>query len=176
MKNKNPNIYIICGKARTGKDTVANIIKNSTKNSVILSITKPLKEYAKLILNEDFNDSNKPRDLLQELGYDIIKKQIDSTLLIRRIIEDINVLSYYKNNIIISGIRLEDEIECIKNTFNNVKVIKVLSDRDNNLTSKQKKHITETELDNYKADYEIINDKYNLLENKVKDILEENYE
>ena len=29
MENKNPNIYIICGKARSGKDSVAKIIKEN---------------------------------------------------------------------------------------------------------------------------------------------------
>ncbi len=56
----------------------------------------------------------------------MIKNKIDNKFLIKRIIEDIKILSYYKNNIIITGIRLKEEIENIKNNFSNVIVIKVV--------------------------------------------------
>ena len=50
------------------------------------------------------------------------------------------------------------KIEEIKNNFNNVYSIRVNS-KDNNLTSIQKKHITETALDHYNEyDYVIDND------------------
>ena len=39
MENKNSNIYIICGKARSGKDSVAKIIKENKQNSTCLLYT-----------------------------------------------------------------------------------------------------------------------------------------
>lgn len=175
MKNKNPKIYIICGNARVGKDSVAKIIKDEKENSAILSITSPLKEYAKIITNWNGNDKNKPRELLQELGIELIKNKVDQKFLIRRIIEDIKVLSYYKDNIIISGIRLKEEIKDLKRTFEKVIVIKVERiNFDDGLTLKQKKHITENDLNNYKGDYVIINkNDYQKLKNDVLKLLKE---
>lgn len=174
MENKKPNIYVICGKARSGKDSIAEIIMENKNNCVHLSITTPLKEYAKIIAKWDGNEKTKPRDLLQNLGIDLIKKQIDSKMLIRRTIEDIKVLSYYKDNIIVSGVRLREEIEYLKSTFDNVVVIKVeRPNYDNELTLKQKNHITEHDLDNYEGDYNIINEDYSNLKNQLIKILEE---
>lgn len=174
MENKKPNIYVICGKARSGKDSIAEIIMENKNNCVHLSITTPLKEYAKLITRWDGNEKTKPRDLLQNLGIDLIKKQIDPKMLIRRTIEDIKVLSYYKDNIIVSGVRLKEEIEDLKSTFDNVIVIKVKRPNyDNELTLKQKNHITEHDLDTYEGDYNIINEDYSNLKNQLIKILEE---
>ena len=179
MKTKEPKIYIICGKAKTGKDSVAKIISENVNNCVTLSITESLKYYAKLITDWDGSEETKPRDLLQELGIELIKEQIDGKFLIRRIIEDIKILSYYKENIIISGVRLEEEIDEIKKTYDNVIVIKVTRpDFDNELTTKQKEHITENDLNEYIADYNIVNNgELEVLEKKVIDILKgEKYE
>lgn len=174
MENKNPNIYIICGKARSGKDSVAKIIKENKQNSTILSITKPLKDYAQIITDWDGSDNNKPRDLLQQLGIELIKNKIDNKFLIKRIIEDIKILSYYKNNIIITGIRLKEEIEDIKNNFSDVIVIKVVRPNyDNGLLIEQKKHITETDLDDYTPKYVIINEEKENLNDAVIKMLEE---
>ena len=37
MENKKPNIYVICGKARSGKDSIAEIIMENKNNCVHLS-------------------------------------------------------------------------------------------------------------------------------------------
>lgn len=175
-----PIIFIICGKARTGKNTVSDIIKNYYKNSITFSYTKYLKEYAKMISNWDGSEENKPRELLQTLGTDVIKNQIDNKLLIRRTIEDINVLSHYKDVIIISGARRKDEIDDIKKIYDNVIAIKVYKDKlSDKLTDNENRHITETDLDDYNNfDYEINNDSnIDELRNKVYCILKElNYE
>lgn len=175
MKKRNPKIYLVCGKAKSGKDTVSKIIQKNQKNSIILSITDPLKEYSKKISNWDGREESKPRNLLQELGIDLIKNQIDSKLLIRRIIEDIQVMSYYKDCIIVSGVRLKEEILSLKYHFENVISIKVKRpDFDNGLTMKQKEHITEQDLDDFQPDYQIINDSdLNQLNDKVLKILKE---
>lgn len=175
-----PIIFIICGKARTGKNTVSDIIKNYYKNSITFSYTKYLKEYAKMISDWDGSEETKPRELLQTLGTDIIKNQIDNKLLIRRTIEDINVLSHYKDVIIISGARRKDEIDDIKKVYDNVIAIKVYKDKlSDKLTDNENRHITETDLDDYTDfDYEINNDSnINELKDKVYSILKElNYE
>ena len=96
------------------------------------------------------------------------------TGLVEIVIEDIKILSYYKNNIIITGIRLKEEIENIKNNFSNVIVIKVVRPNyDNGLSIEQKKHITETDLDDYTPKYVIINEEKENLNDAVIKMLEE---
>lgn len=171
-----PIIFIICGKARTGKNTVAKIITDYYKNSITFSYTKYLKEYALMISDWDGSEDRKPRELLQTLGTEIIKNKIDNKLLIRRTIEDIKVLSNFKDVIVISGARRKDEIDDIKNTFNNVIAIKVYKNKiSDKLTLNQNKHITEIDLDDYNNfDYEVCNDStIESLQSKIYDILKE---
>lgn len=154
-------IFIISGKAETGKNKVAILLKeiyeNKNKKTINVAYASYLKEYAKNILNWDGNEDKKPRDFLQHLGVEIIKKQIDNKMLIRRIIEDIKVYSNYFDVVTISDARFKEEIEDIKNNFNDVISIHIL-EKANNLTTLQKKHITEIALDGYQNyDYEISN-------------------
>ena len=177
LKEKESKIIILSGKARSGKDEVAKIIKEYYSNQKVkkLSYAYYLKQYIKNISNWDGNDDNKPRDLLQTIGIDLIKNKIDDKLLINRVIEDIKVYSYFYDVIIITDARLLDEIEDIKKSFNNVICIRINRDMDNQLSTEQKNHITETHLDNYCSfDYVIENnDDFIDLKNKVKEVLED---
>lgn len=153
-------IFIISGKAGTGKNKVATLLKNiykeKNKNTINLAYASYLKEYAKNILNWDGREETKPRAFLQHIGIDIVKR-IDNQMLIRRIVEDIQVYSNFFDVITISDARFPEEIETIKNKFQDVKVIHILG-RENNLTEDEKKHITETALDDYEHyDYRIQN-------------------
>lgn len=159
FKKKNPRIIILAGKAQSGKNLSANIIKQyyekKNKKTVIISYAKYLKEYAKDITNWNGRETTKPRELLQQLGVELIKNQIDENMLINRIKEDIKVYEYFFDIIIISDARFKEEIENIKNK--NTVVIKI-EGNENKLTDEQKKHITETALDDYKEyDYIIEN-------------------
>lgn len=164
-KEKNLKIYIMCGKARQGKDTVASLIKevyNDKKVKVLdLSFAHYIKEYAKRITGWDGNDDTKPRSLLTHLGTDIIRKQIDEMFFIKRMIEDIKVYSFYYDVLIITDARLKIEVDSIKSSFDNVIACHITRPNyKSNLSSEQQKHITEIDLDNYNQfDYEIINDR-----------------
>ena len=80
--NKNPKIFILSGKAKSGKNYVADIISDYYKNSIQISYAYYLKQYVKKISNWDGLEETKPRDLLQSIGIDLIKN-IDKELLIR---------------------------------------------------------------------------------------------
>ena len=101
-------------------------------------------------------------------------------MLIRRLVEDIKVFSYFYDIIIITDARLVNEIEIPKATFENVTTIRVMRNKDNELTVEQKQHLTEIDLDNYMMfDYVLDNNdnNYDLLRQKVYQILDEvNYE
>jgi len=161
FKKNNPKIFILSGKAQSGKNETAEIIKeiyeSQNKKTVVIAYAKYLKDYAKEITNWDGREETKPRELLQQLGVELIKNQIDKNMLINRIKEDIKVYKYFFDVIIISDARFESEIEEIKNENKNVVVIKI-EGKENNLTEQQRSHMTETALDNYnKYDYVIEN-------------------
>ena len=173
FKKRNIKIYILSGKASSGKSTIANIMKSLIPNAVIISYASYLKMYASEILGWNGDEKTKPREFLQQVGVELIKNTIDNKMLIRRIIEDIKVYSYFYDVIIISDARFIEEIEDIKNIFDDVSVIHIKG-LESNLTDEQKKHPTEVSLDDYhNYDYEIINDSN--LEEKVKQIVEVSY-
>ena len=157
-------IYMIAGKARQGKDTVASMIekiyKEKNKKIVNLQYSLYIKEYAKVITGWDGREETKPRALLQELGTDIIRKKIDSLFFVKRIIGDIKVYSYYFDVITVSDVRTKVELDYPKQNFDDVIAIKVeRPNYDNGLTEEEKKHFTEIDLDDYdKFDYTIVND------------------
>lgn len=167
-------IIILSGKARSGKDKVADIITNYYNDLKVkkLSFAFYLKQYVKSISNWNGEESTKPRELLQNIGIDLIKNKINNKLLINRVIEDIEVYSYFYDVIIITDARLIDEVEDIKNKYN-VITIRINSSIDNNLSDIEKNHITEINLDNYKFDYVIENHYDSKLDEKVKKIMEE---
>ncbi len=177
---KETKIYLLAGKARSGKDTVMEIItkyyENKKQSVVNLGFTDYIKNYAMKITNWDGSDETKPRELLQILGTDIVRNKINKDFFINRLCEDITVYKYFFDVIIISGARFPNELEVPKKLFKNVKVIKVERPNfTNELTEKQKEHITEHALDDYNNyDYVITNDgNIKDLEKKVIDILEE---
>ncbi|MDD2377290.1 MAG: hypothetical protein PHD10_01390 [Bacilli bacterium] len=162
--NKEPVIYIICGKARAGKDTISEIIKEyyekNNKKVLNLQYSSYIKDYAKKISDWDGSEEKKPRALLQQLGTEIIRFKIDMLFFVKRICSDIQVYSYFFDCLTISDARTKEEVDVPKEKFN--KVVAIHVDRpnfDNGLTEEQRKHFTEIELDDYdKYDYKIIND------------------
>ncbi len=164
ITNKNPKIIMLAGKARAGKDTTASFIKEyGEKNNlkvINLQFSFYIKYYAKLISSWDGSEEAKPRTLLQQLGTDIIRDKIDNYYFIKRIVDDIKVLSYFADIITISDARLPEELDTINSTYPNViKINIVRPEFDNSLNKTESVHRTETALDNYdKYNYEIINE------------------
>lgn len=157
-------IFIICGKARAGKDTFCSLIRKYYKEqgicSVNLQFSSYIKEYAKKIANWDGDDTDKPRELLQELGTEVIRNKIDPLFFVKRIIGDIKVYSNYFDIITISDARTKVEVDSIKKSFDDVYAIKVVRPNfDNGLTKAEQQHFTEVDLDDYDSfDSTIIND------------------
>ncbi len=164
MESKNPKIYIISGKARAGKDTTASMIKDvyETKGLKVLNLqySSYIKEYAKKISDWDGDEETKPRELLQILGTDIIRKNISNTFFVNKIVEDIKVYSYFFDIITISDARFKIEVDIPRDNFENVFAIRINRPNfDNGLTEIQKMHPTEIDLDDYdKYNYVITND------------------
>ena len=171
-------IYVICGKARHGKDTTALAIKNaySDKKVINLSYGSYIKEFAKNISDWDGSEESKPRELLQHLGTEIIRKKIDKDFFIKRLCDDIRVYSYYFDVITISDARFPDEVITPKKLFNDVIAIKVVMDNfETSLSDSEQKHSTETALDEF-DDYDYVienNGSIEELDKKVFKIVKE---
>ena len=169
-------IFVIAGKARHGKDTVAGYIKDYYENKKVINLAygSYIKEYAKKISDWDGSDETKPRELLQELGTEVIRQKIDKDFFVKRICEDILVYSYYFDIITISDARFPNELEWPKNNFDNVINIRVIRDGyDSVLSEKEQKHLTEVALDEYNSyDYVIHNNgTLSDLKDKVLDVV-----
>lgn len=158
-------IFMISGKARSGKDTFGDALESvlvSRDYKVCrLSVGTYIKFYAQRYFGWDGREETKPRELLQMLGTEVIRKQIDPKFHVNRLVEDIKVLSNFFDVFIISDVREPLEIEEVKKNYDCVTTIKMIRpDFENELTSEQRKHYTEVAMDNYNNhDYEVINDK-----------------
>lgn len=178
MKN-DITLYLICGRARSGKDTFSNLLKDALLkrkyNPCIMHITEPLYNYAKNYFGWDGNVNNKPRDFLQHMGVEVIQnKHGMKNFLIERLSEDIEILSDYFDTFIISDIRLVHEIEEFRKRYSKVVVIHIERENYNSgLSTKQMEHLTENDLENYHDfDYNFLIDKIDEIEEKVYDVLE----
>lgn len=167
-------IYLIAGKAGSGKNEVANVIKEYEPNTVITGLSKYIKLFATELTDWNGEDAKKPRAFLQNMGDTL--RNIDQDFLTRRMVEDFEAYKRYGiENVIISDVRLIHEIEY----FKRLKDYEVITIRVNaktsmrNLNASEKTHHTEVELDNYSNyDYVIENEFNEELINSVKRILE----
>ena len=148
-KKRLEKIYILSGKAKSGKDTVADIIEKFYKNKKVIKLSYAyyLKDYLKRM--NMYDEENKPRSLMQDFGQNLLRK-INPNFLINRLLEDIEVFSYFYDIIIVTDARMKDEIMLPKKKFNNIKTIRVIRNNyDNGLTEEEKANITETDLDDF---------------------------
>ncbi|MBE6140556.1 MAG: hypothetical protein E7172_03360 [Firmicutes bacterium] len=172
LKEEFVKIFIISGKSGSGKGEVAKIIKeyyNSiSEKSVITEFSKYLKLYATEIINWNQYKEEKPRSFLQELGSNV--RKIDPYFLINRMIEDIKIYELAKiDNIIIADARMPEELEKMKNNYDNVYIINIVNKFcESKLSIEQQKHITENALENYnKYDYVFENETLEELKKEI---------
>lgn len=169
-------IFLVAGKAGSGKNEVAKLIKEyyiyKLEECAITSYSKYIKQFARELTDWDGTDANKPRDFMQQLGDKIRNK--DPYFLTANMIKDISIYSEYVENLVIADVRMPEEIEEIKKNYDNVYAIYVVNQFANSkLTVEQQSHITETALENYdEFDYTLANDTFDSLKDKVFKYLE----
>lgn len=166
-------VFLISGHAGSGKDEVASIISKTLPSTVITSLSKYIKLFAKETTSWNGTEDTKPRELLQSIGDTL--RSIDINFLTSRLIKDLEVYEKLNiENVVISDIRLINEINYIKeNTNHQVITIRVNSDTSKRyLTEREKNHKTETELDNYSNfDYIVKNNFDNKLKEDINNLL-----
>lgn len=156
-------IILLGGKANSGKDTAAEFIDEYYRSRgldvVNIQIASYLKMYAKNIAKWDGDNETKPRQLLQDLGTELIRKQIDQYFFIKRIIQDIDIYSRYFDIITISDGRLPEEFASIKLAYPETVTVHVTRPGyESKLTQDQKAHVTETLVDTVEYDLDVVND------------------
>jgi hypothetical protein len=180
-------IILISGKAENGKTTTANYMRLSLEskgyNVIVTRYAKYLKEVATDYCGWNGIKDEYGRNLLQQLGTDIIRKKLNKPLFhVGRTCEDIEITQDYYDYVIIDDARYENEIYYPKTMFGN-KVVSIRVNRINedgsmwqsNLTDEQKNHISETSLDDFRFDYYIttrsIDETKNQSENIIRGII-----
>ena len=169
-------LFLICGKADSGKNFFGNILKEEFEKKeykvCMLRLTEPLYNYAIKYFSWDGSEKNKPRSLLQNLGCELIKEKLGlKEFLINRLREDITILDEFFDVGIITDGRLIYEFDKLKEYYPHLKIIKMERDIENNLQPLEKKHITETDLDNsYNYDYVVKNTDIETLKTKSSEI------
>lgn len=171
-------IFVIGGKARTGKNTFGNYLREEAKKygykPCVMHLTEPLYSYARNYFDWNENTGEKPREFLQKMGIEIIKEKLHKNyFLIDRTCEDIEILSNFFDVFIITDARLIMEFSELKKRFDDVVTIKLeREDYDDLLDEEERKHITETEIDDYKDfDYIIKNTGIDELRKEASNII-----
>lgn len=170
-------IFLIAGKAESGKGELAKIIKEyyiyQRETSVITEYGKYIKSLATEILDWDGNNLTKPRKELQELGAKV--RDFNPKYFTNNMLQDIALYETLTQNVIISDVRMPEEIDEIKNVYDNVYAIYIENQfKPSTLSIEEQIDITETALENYcDYDYTIVNDTLENVKRKMFDILGE---
>lgn len=171
-------LYVIGGKAKNGKNTLANFLKSELKDygykPCVMHLTETLYSYARNYFEWNEQSDEKPREFLQKMGIEIIKEKLGKkTFLLDRTIEDIEILSCFFDIFIITDARLQVEFEYLKEKFSDVITIKLERDQfDDGLSENEKEHITEKDLENYNNfDYKVKNSSINDLKKAAREIV-----
>ncbi len=171
-------IYVIGGKAKSGKNTFGEYLREELKEygykPCVMHITEPLYEYARNYFEWNERDSEKPREFLQKMGIEIIRDKMGKKdFLLNRLYEDIEILSNFFDVFIITDARLIHEFESIKDKYDDVVTIKLIRRNYNDeLTAEEEEHITEQEIKNYNDfDYIIENDNIDDLKRSALEIV-----
>ena len=177
VRLRKPTVYLVGGKAKHGKDTFSSFLKEvyelKGKTVIVTQLSKYIKYYAREMTGWNLTEEDKPRELLQQLGTNVIREQLGKDdLFIKRTIDDIEVYSCFYDAIIISDVRFKKEINDIKAAFPDAISIHMFRPNfDNGLTEEQKKHKTEIDLDDFNNfDEEVINTTFDNLKKDAKRI------
>ncbi len=168
------NIILIAGKARSGKTYAAQVLKEELehqgKKVVITEYSKYIKLFAKELLSWDGKEP-KPRKFLQDFGFFIRHEFEDQNYFIKRMKEDLKIYEHFVDVVIISDVRLKEEIEQIKE-YPSISIHVINETNPSDLTNEEKNHETEQALDTYKYfNYSIENKTKEEMKEEIKNIL-----
>jgi hypothetical protein len=169
-------IFLIAGKAQNGKDSTADILmKHLNGKSKRLSFANYLKIICKDLFEWNGEKDDKGRSTLQFVGTDLIRDKLGwQEFHVNRICEDIKIAENEYDYFLIPDARRKNEIYYTQAMFPD-KVTTIRVERfgfKSPLTKEQQKHISETDLDNFKFDYYIKSESgLDNLENEILEVI-----
>ena len=172
-------VIAISGKAGSGKDTIAGIIYRRLRESWVTCRAIHYADLLKYICTSLFDwdgKKNEPgRELLQYVGTDVIRKE-NPDYWVNFVIDMLHFFGDRWEYVLIPDARFPNEIDRLRDAGFDVHHLRVVRPRfDNGLTAEQKKHPSETAMNEYTPDSVIFNDCTQLeLEKKVKIWMEDN--
>jgi hypothetical protein len=164
------NTIIISGKAGSGKDTVANFIKEELEKHGKRVLVIHYGDAVKWVLREFFNwDGNKDavgRTLLQRIGTDVVRSKFPNywTAIVVGLLEAFEPYNDF-DVALVPDARFPNEVDIALERLHNCVTVRI--NRRNadgsewinpNLTEEQRNHPSETSLDQFAFDYVIHND------------------
>ena len=158
-------VICISGKAGSGKDTVARLVRqeltnflgDGVANVVIIHYADLLKFIAKEYFYWDGEKDEYGRDLLQKIGTNFVRAA-DENFWVDFVARFLKIFEPIWDVAVIPDTRFANEIEVLSERGFNVYTIRVSRDDfSNKLTSEQRSHESETALDDYKFDAVIDN-------------------
>lgn len=151
----------ISAKARHGKDTVAELLKESLENKgnkvLITHFADLLKYICKTFFGWNGEKDEKGRTLLQYIGTDVVGKKRPSYW-VDFLVDFLKLFENEWDYVIIPDCRYPIEISKVKEVFDTILLRVERPNFDNGLTEAQKNHPSEVDMDNYTFDYIIYND------------------
>lgn len=174
-------IITISGKAESGKDTSAQMLKEQLEdlgyNVLICHYADLLKFICKNFFDWDGQKNEEGRTLLQRVGTEGVRKY-NPNYWVEFILE---ILAFFPDEwdfVLIPDARFPNEINLLKDDNYDVMAVKVVrTDYENHLTEEQRNHPSETALDDYNFDYTLLNEStkeglYARIESLVSTIIE----
>ena len=146
----------ISGKAESGKDTFAialkDILEKEGKKIIIIHYADYLKFVAKQYFNWSGQKDVVGRGILQTVGTEMVRSR-SPDFWVNAVTNLLEAVEDRFDFALIPDARFINEIEVIKGKFETVTVKVVRLNYENSLTEEQRKHLSETELDEYSFDY-----------------------
>jgi len=169
-------ILTISAKAQHGKDYTAKLLKEELerygRRVLICHYADLLKYICKTFFGWDGNKDEKGRTLLQKVGTEGVRSK-NPNYWVDFIKSILRFFPREWDYVIIPDTRFPNEIESLKTEYDVMCIHVVRPGFENNLTEKQRNHPSETALDDYKFDYEIINNgTLDGMRNEVKQLID----
>lgn len=151
-------IILISGKAEAGKTTAANIIKyylcGIGKRAAIVPYGQYVKDTAKMIFGWDGQKDENGRQLLQWWGTDVVRKK-NENFWVNTVMRLAAVLDGEIDYLIIDDCRFPNEVDLWKDEYGYLTLRIERPGHENALNDEQRKHPSETALDDYEFDVTI---------------------
>lgn len=152
-------VILFSGKARSGKDTTADILKDlmeqDNKKVLIAHYADLLKYICGTFFGWNGIKNEEGRNLLQRVGTDVIRK-VNPDFWVNFLSDILLMFPDEWDYVLIPDCRFPNEIQNMKHSLSNVNIFTIRITRldyESELTKEQQEHISETALDNYQFDY-----------------------